>query len=282
VFSAALLGGVTFAALCAGGDPAPRATEVPARIGSAVPAYPAAAAARHLRGPVVLRLTVDTTGRVAHAAVARGDGLLVTAALSAARRWTFAPPHASVRIIAGINIEPPDVSTAATISPPPLIDSNTTAAARPDADPKARLLLMIGPTGRVVDAIGLSGSEHALIAATDTALRWYTQPLIVNGRAIGYECGADWFNPGAVRVGSAILRRAQCYTTPADGDAAKPGILEVLIDAEGLVERAKVLRSNPAFDEQALAAVKQWRYGPLFLHGVSVPTIETAVIPVRR
>lgn len=55
-------------------------------------------------------------------------------------------------------------------------------------------------------------------------------------------------------------------------------ILEVIIDKEGAVESAKVLRSIPLLDEAALAAVKQWRYEPTHLNGMPVPVIMTVTV----
>ncbi len=44
-------------------------------------------------------------------------------------------------------------------------------------------------------------------------------------------------------------------------------VLEIVVDAGGAVTEAKVTKSDPLFDDAAVAAVKEWRYQPLFLHG---------------
>jgi periplasmic protein TonB len=44
-------------------------------------------------------------------------------------------------------------------------------------------------------------------------------------------------------------------------------ILEALVDRQGRVEDVRVLRSVPLLDNAAVAAVKRWRYSPLFLNG---------------
>jgi TonB-like protein len=277
--SAALLSALTVARGYEGGRqslPGP-----PDRIRSAAAVYPAAAAARHLRGPVVMRLTVGVDGRVNHAALVRGDGVLVSAAASAARGWTFTPRQTTVGVIAGVNIEPPDLDTALTMSPAPLVDPHSTPPRR-GMPGQARILMTIGPTGRVVDAFGVGDREQVLIEAIDTALRWHTQPLIVNGTPTLYNCGAEWTNLGgaAIRVGSGIFRRAECYQPPAEIVAdSRPSVLELLIDAEGVVRMATVLRSGSASYEDAVTAVKQWRFGPLFFNGASISTIQTATFP---
>jgi TonB family protein len=55
-------------------------------------------------------------------------------------------------------------------------------------------------------------------------------------------------------------------------------ILEALIDTEGNVESAKVLRSIPMLDQAALDAVKQWKFTPTLLNGVPVPVLMTVTV----
>jgi TonB family protein len=55
-------------------------------------------------------------------------------------------------------------------------------------------------------------------------------------------------------------------------------ILEVLIDASGNVEAAKVLRSIPMLDQAATDAVKQWQFTPTHLNGAAVPVIMTVTV----
>jgi TonB family protein len=55
-------------------------------------------------------------------------------------------------------------------------------------------------------------------------------------------------------------------------------ILEVLIDTEGRVAEAKVIRSIPPFDEPALAAVKKWEYEVTRVGGAPVRVLLTVPI----
>ncbi|MEO7408281.1 MAG: TonB family protein [Vicinamibacterales bacterium] len=55
-------------------------------------------------------------------------------------------------------------------------------------------------------------------------------------------------------------------------------ILEALIDAQGAVSSAKILRSIPLLDEAALEAVRQWQFEPTLLNGVPVPVIMTVTV----
>ena len=49
--------------------------------------------------------------------------------------------------------------------------------------------------------------------------------------------------------------------------------VEALIDEQGRVADARVLRSLPSLDEQALAAAKQWEFTPTLVNGEPVPVL---------
>jgi TonB family protein len=58
-------------------------------------------------------------------------------------------------------------------------------------------------------------------------------------------------------------------------------ILEVVIDEQGLVREAKVLRSIPLLDQAALDAVRQWEYTPTLLNGQPVSLVMTVTVNFR-
>jgi protein TonB len=55
-------------------------------------------------------------------------------------------------------------------------------------------------------------------------------------------------------------------------------IVEVLIDEDGSVADARILRSIPDFDEVALGAVKQWRFVPTLLNGQATALLMTVTV----
>lgn len=55
-------------------------------------------------------------------------------------------------------------------------------------------------------------------------------------------------------------------------------ILEVVIDPNGDVSDARILRSVPLLDEAAIDAVRQWRFTQTYLNGVAVPVIMTVTV----
>jgi protein TonB len=55
-------------------------------------------------------------------------------------------------------------------------------------------------------------------------------------------------------------------------------IVEVIIDRDGRVGYARILRSIPLLDQAALDAVRQWEFTPTLMNGSPVPVIMTATV----
>jgi len=55
-------------------------------------------------------------------------------------------------------------------------------------------------------------------------------------------------------------------------------IVETLIDQDGNVADARILRSIPLLDEAALDAVQQWKFAPTQLNGVPQAVIMTVTV----
>lgn len=55
-------------------------------------------------------------------------------------------------------------------------------------------------------------------------------------------------------------------------------IIEAVIDVDGRVRAARVLRSVPFLDQAAVEAVRQWRYRPTLLDGVPVAVVLTVTV----
>ena len=55
-------------------------------------------------------------------------------------------------------------------------------------------------------------------------------------------------------------------------------IIEALLNAEGRVEDARILKSIPMLDAAALEAVRQWEYMPTLLNGQPVPFMVTVTV----
>jgi len=89
----------------------------------------------------------------------------------------------------------------------------------------------------------------------------------------------------AVRVGGGIqpptkIRDVKPVYPPIARQAGVTGvvILEVVIDTDGNVAEARVLRSIPLLDQAALDAVKDWKYVPTQMNGATIPVILTLTV----
>ena len=96
--------------------------------------------------------------------------------------------------------------------------------------------------------------------------------------------------PVRVRVSDGIIPPQKIYgvppTYPTVAQIAKIEgrvILEAIIDVDGRVQHARILRSAPLqlLDQAALAAVRQWVYTPTRLNGQPVSVVMTVTVHFR-
>lgn len=247
------------------------AAEPHVRVVSARAEYPLAAARGGIRGPVVMDLDVDHRGKVSHVVPLRGHSILFPSAVAAVKRWRFRPESRAYHVIAGVNVAPARVGEAPTVWP---------GGASGGSPGTAALDLSVDGSGQAIDAIGTAGSREIQIEAVDSALRWETSALS-NDRSATFTCRVDWFN-GVLE----FLSPSRCrFVAPPPSFEATQGeippapiVLEVTIGADGRVRAATVLRSNPTLDEKAMEAVKQWRFGPLFVNGQPIAAVSVVTV----
>jgi TonB family protein len=89
----------------------------------------------------------------------------------------------------------------------------------------------------------------------------------------------------AVRIGGNVktptkIRDVRPVYPEEAKDAGVSGVvvLEVLLDTQGNVRSARVLRSIPMLEEAALSAVKQWAFTPVVVDGMAVPAVMTVTV----
>ena len=90
---------------------------------------------------------------------------------------------------------------------------------------------------------------------------------------------------GPIRVGGAIKAPVKTYDVPpVYPEIAKTArvqgvvITELVIDEQGSVTDARILRSIPLLDQAALDAVRQWQFTPILLNGAPVAIVMTATV----
>ena len=159
--------------------------------------------------------------------------------------------------------------------------------------------LMIGDDGTVSHArVVRSANPIFDQAAIDAAEKWvFARPTagpVVRTVELNFtlsrgpagtprvRVGAD---SDAIRVGGNIRTPTKIkHVSPAYPEIAKAAavrgmvILEVLVDREGRVAEALVLRSIPLLDQAALDAVRQWVFTPTLLNGNPVQVIMTVTV----
>jgi TonB family protein len=127
-------------------------------------------------------------------------------------------------------------------------------------------------------AAGRGGVMVFVPAPGSGAEQAFTRP---SGEA--FERYVSVFNP--IRIGGdlkapAKIRDVRPVYPPIAQEARVQGvvIIETVIDEDGNVAEARVLRSIPLLDQAALEAVQQWRYVPTLLNGMPRAVIMTVTV----
>lgn len=151
-----------------------------------------------------------------------------------------------------------EASQAAGVNPPPSLAS--------DREVLAYVRLKPGAIGYVSLAADTSGVKVVAVGGkTDHALSESSvAPVPVGGR-IGMPQRLVHAQPSY----PAIARMGKVQGTVD---------VSIVIDADGNVERAQVVRSIPQLDAAAIEAVRKWKYSPTVVNGVAVPV--TMVVKV--
>jgi protein TonB len=124
--------------------------------------------------------------------------------------------------------------------------------------------------GRMAEAEGLLAQAVATLRRERLATERAT-PAPVLGQAV--RVGGDIAEPKKLRDVKPVY--------PAIAQAANVSgvvILEAVIDEQGNVANARVLRSIALLDQAALDAVYQWKFVPTLLNGVPTPVIMTVTV----
>lgn len=230
----------------------------PKKIKDVRPIYPAAAMAEGRQGIAIVEAAIGTDGTVTDAKIIRsiGDDLDV-AAIEAVRQWRFMPTT--------LNGQPVPVIMTVTVN------------FRLDADGK-----VVSPT----PPAGLTGAELSAFLA---GVARGEQGGVVGGVAGGVmsDTPMPMWSPGdpPLRIGGAIkepkkIKDVRPVYPPEAQDARVSGIviLEILIDEEGMVSEARVIRPVALLDEAARDAVMQWRFTPTVVNGHAAPVIMTVTV----
>lgn len=237
----------------AAGEPTARALRVgdavqpPVKIKDVKPAYPEEAKAARVQGVVIVEARINEAGLVTEARVLRSIPLLDAAALEAVAGWQFTPT-----LLNGV--------------PVPIIMTVT-------------VNFVLDPTAGGQSAPG--GAARSTAGPPDDAAR--VSEALKQARAASQA--AMVVPPDAVRADGNIQAPRKIKDVrpvyPPEAVAAKAQgvvIVEALVGADGKVQRARILRSIPLFDQAALDAVSQWEFEPVVVDGQPRPCLVTLTV----
>jgi protein TonB len=93
---------------------------------------------------------------------------------------------------------------------------------------------------------------------------------------------AAWGQDAAVRIGEVSARQAALSKVIPDYPLAAKQMrlagrveVEVFIDTDGNVEKARVLNGNPLLSSAAVAALKKWKFTPFSTEGKATRVVTT-------
>jgi TonB family protein len=222
---------------------------VPRRISGRAPDYPQSAIAAGVSGVVVVDVTIDKNGKVRDVGVVKSIPELDRAAQAAARSWKFDPV-----VVSGARVE--------AVAPAAILFSF-----RDDAQPGQQLeaAILHARRGRFAAAEAPAAAAAALIA---DERRWYEGIIPIRpgtGNTVNPPRKIKDVRPAYPRYAQAARISGRV-------------IIEAIVDEQGRVRAARVLRSVPLLDQAALDAVRQWEYEPATLNNQPMRMFMTVTV----
>jgi len=173
-------------------------------------------------------------------------------------------------------------SEAQTQGPPTEAELKAQIAEQPALPaPYLALATIYVEQGRLAEAEKMISNALAL-----TRRQLASSPAEPQGPPARSDLGAE--HPDALRVGGDLPEPRKLTDVkpeyPADALAAGVSgivILELLLDEQGRVADAAVVRSVPMLNEAAETAVRQWEFTPTYLNGQPKEVIMTVTVSFR-
>jgi protein TonB len=162
-------------------------------------------------------------------------------------------------------------------APPPPAQRRVAA---PAATPPAAAAPLVTPEGIGVETGVIVDQEAIATRGIDDVIGGLGVPEhVVEGPPMPVQPAAP------IRLGGDIKPPIRTkYVAPRYPDIARLNhvggivIIDAIIDSEGKVANARVLRSVPLLDEAALEAVRAWEYAPALLNGTPTAVIMTVTV----
>ena len=147
-----------------------------------------------------------------------------------------------------------------------------------------RLNAVIGKDGTVQKLTLIEGNPLLVPAAIDAAKQWIYKPPVLNGESgtvtteikLNFTLspsGSEEVPPGSISPPAIVTKREPQYTQEAI-DAKLEGtiLIRLIVGADGVPQDVQVVRGlGLGLDEQAVEAVRNWRFKPGMKDGKPVP-----------
>ena len=213
------------------------------------PTYPPLARQARVQGTVVLEAVIGKDGSVQDLQVFSGHPLLIQAAMDAVKQWRYKPyllngEPVSVETTINVNFE---LSGAPSEAQPnePATTSNSSSLESVSSNPPQAQQAGQGPSSDQYPGVYRVGGDVAPPKATYAPDPQYSE----KARQAGYE--------GTV-------------------------VLWLVVDANGLPQEIKVQHSlGMGLDEEAIKAVRQWRFQPALKDGKPIPVMVNVQVNFR-
>jgi protein TonB len=280
---------------------------IPRRLSSVPIAYPAELRGSGYRGSVLVRVTLDASGAVAGvdrvSSEAVGDSTvaerssaitsLFEATTAGVRQWRYQPPAdppIAFFVQVAFDGERDGMSTQSqtAIAAPRLDQSRRVERAQLDGV-KERVQALSEQRARLLQQYN---EQHPRVVELDKQIADMQREFESRQRLLDMEREFERAKQIQAAGGRAPVRVGGNLRAPQKVKDVRPAypsiaqsarvqgvvILEVIIDEQGLVSNARILRSIPLLDQAALDAVRQWEFTPTRLNGDLVPVIMTITV----
>lgn len=191
--------------------------------------------------------------------------LPITASMELPRVYTALPP---VMIATVAPIPPPPQPQ---VAPPVAISAPSVPLEAPEGVVAEKEIPVAVPQGAPggLPGIGAGSNLFTSIGSATISIEKPPAPPPQAPRRVG----------GDIKPPQRTAYKAPQYP-PAAQSARIEGtvILEAVIDANGVVQNVRVLKSVPLLDRAAIEAVQQWHYIPTRLNGVAIPVIMSVTV----
>ncbi len=245
--------------------------KAPKKTGDARPRYPKEAIDGGIQGVVILKVRIDSEGAVSQAEVIRSIPALDMTALDAVLRWRYEPAGFPIELVVTVNF--------------------TLASSRAAARGGVAGGVQVGVKGAVAGGVG-----EGVGGGVGSGVGGGVEGRVGGGVGAGTGGGTGAGMGAGARAGSAteyvrvggetgiappvkVVDVRPLYP-PAAKEQGIQGVvvIEVLIEPDGRVGHARVMRSVPGLDEAALDAVRQWQFMPTLKDGVPVGVVSTVTV----